>query len=140
MKNSLLRQYLRFLLVGGGLAALCVVVRDVFGQLLPLGRYAYPTSVFMAYALCMALNYLISGSFVYRVRGRSWREASRFLLVAVVASLLVSLLADQLFWFLQWLGHEQYIGAISLMIAALLLSLLSFSLNRKWVYRRGRRP
>jgi GtrA-like protein. len=139
LKNNLLRQYLRFLLVGGGLAVLCVVLREVFGQLLPLGRYAYATSVFLAYALCMVLNYLISGSFVYRVRGRSWAEASRFLLVAVVTSLLVSLLADQLFRFLQWLGGEQYMGAISLMIAALLLSLLNFSLNRKWVYRkRGR--
>ncbi|WP_448679308.1 GtrA family protein [Pseudomonas nicosulfuronedens] len=139
MKNSLLRQYLRFLLVGGGLAALCVVLREVFGQLFPLGRYVYAVSVFLAYALCMVLNYLISGRFVYRLGRRSWGEALRFLLVAVVTSLLVSLLADQLFRFLQWLGGGRYIGAISLMIAALLLSLLSFSLNRKWVYRNGRR-
>lgn len=127
-------------MVGGCLAVLCVVLREVFFQLLPSERFAYPVSVFFAYFVCMLLNYWISGRFVYRVTGRNWREAIRFFIIAIGTSLLVSLLADALLTALLWLGLVRFIGAISLMMSALLLSLLSFSLNRKWVYRVGGKP
>lgn len=114
---------------------LCVVLRELLFLLFPEGAYAYLGSVFCAYFICMALNYWISGAFVYRVAGRSWSEAARFFIVAIATSLLVSLLADLLFRLLQWLGLTDFVGALSLVASALVLSLLSFSLNRKWVYR-----
>ena len=134
-KSSLPRQYARFLLVGSGLAVLCVALREVLFRLFPEGAYAYLGSVFCAYFICMALNYWISGTFVYHVAGRSWSEAARFFVVAIGTSLLVSLLAELLFRLLEWLGLTYFVGALSLAVSALELSLLSFSLNRKWVYR-----
>jgi putative flippase GtrA len=90
------RQYLRFLVVGGSVGLLTLGAREVVG--LGLGtdtRQHYSISVVLAYALGMGCSFLLNHRFTFggRAGSRSWPSFARFIGIALVGMLLTWVLS-----------------------------------------------
>lgn len=136
-----LRQYLRFLLVGGVVGLLTVAARELLGRALGAdSEWHYSVSIALAYALGIICSFLLNHRFTFAQKSdsRDWPAFIRFVGVAVFGMLVTWLLALVLRYGLQLdaiLGDFARPAAFA--AATLIGSLATYPLNAWLVF--GRR-
>lgn len=132
--------YLRFLGSGAAVGTICVLVREAIAWFLGADTKAnYFISVFVVYGIGFALSYFLQARYVfYSSRGniQSPRRISGFIAVAFAGAVLASWLSSTIryeFGLDILLGHLA--PAVSLILAAVLVALPSYSINRFLVFR-----
>jgi putative flippase GtrA len=135
-----LGQYARFLLVGGFVGIVTVACRELLGYLLHADtQRTYSISIVGAYAVGMALSFLLNHRFTYggqRAGKRSWRKFVRFVAVALTGLLATWALSLALRYGLQL---DALLGPAAKLIAfataTVLSSGLTYPLNSWFVFR-----
>ncbi len=127
-RRAILGQLLRFLVSGGIVTALGVGVYAVIALVL---RWHPQLGNFLAYVTAMATGYLLHSRWSFRDHGgtRGGNTVARFLVVSLISLGLNS------FWV--WLLTEPLALSPAWPIAPMLFvtPLVTFTLNRQWVFR-----
>lgn len=133
--------YSRFFAIGTALGVATVAAREVLGRLIPDTPLGYWSSVVIVYAAAMAIGYRLQGRYAFGFdasyltdRGGRWRFA-RFATVAATGSILTAVLAVALRYGTP-LGSltASVAGAASFALAAVATSVVTFALNRRFVF------
>lgn len=132
-----LYQYFRFCVVGGIVGLLALGAMALAELLLPATRVVYVVEVLVVYAVGVVLSYLLQKRFTFAVP-RSERKAAqfhRFVAIALLGAALTTGLSFALKYFFRWPESlAGFSGSLSFALACLLTSLLTFFLNRQWVF------
>jgi putative flippase GtrA len=134
------RGYFRFLGSGAVVGLICVLIREVIAWLLGSDtRTNYFISVFVVYGIGFALSYIFQARYVFQSSQRnksSLRRASGFIVVALTGAVVASWLSSTIRY---ELGFDTLLGqlspAISLLLAAVIVALPNYSINRLFVFR-----
>jgi putative flippase GtrA len=137
-----LSQYARFLVIGGFVGLITVGCRELIGRMLVTDSAAYYSlSVVLAYALGIALTYVLNRRHTFNQRDTS-ASYSTFALFALIA-LLGAFCTWMLSLLLRYGAHLNALlgncaAAAAFALAALLSTLITYPLNARFVFRRGR--
>ncbi len=133
--------YARFFVIGTALGVATVAAREVLGRLIPDTPLGYWSSVVIVYAAAMASGYRLQGRYAFGfdasyLTDRSGRRRfARFATVAATGSILTAALAVALRYGTP-LGSltASVAGAASFALAAVATSVVTFTLNRRYVF------
>ncbi len=133
-----LRQYGRYAFIGVFVGIATVGFREVVAYCLPADSASfYIFSIILAYAFGIVLNFLLQQLFTFRrTNDRSLRTFGRFTLVAVFGVVSTAALASLIRYGMNLdllLGESAAAGAF--IFAALLSSVLTYSLSSQFVFR-----
>ncbi len=131
-------QYARFVIIGAFVGIVSVGCRELIGYLLAADTvWSYSVSVAFAYAVGIALSFLLNHRFTFAGNdsSRNWRIFSRFVAIAVVGLVMTWLLALALRYGTRL---DVHIGSaaklVAFVTAAFLSSLLTYPLNARFVF------
>ena len=133
-----IHQYMRFLFIGGVVAAVGVACRELAAFLLGDTTVArYSVTVIFAYTVGIVVSFMLNSRYTFRQKHarRDWSSFPRFGAVAIVgmiATWLISLLLRFAVNLEPVFG--QLSGTVAFIGAALLASLLTYPLNAKLVF------
>lgn len=133
-----LGQYARFLVIGAFVGIVTVGCRELIGHLLAADtRRNFSISVSLAYAIGIALSFLLNHRFTFGGddRSRNWRVFSRFVAIAIVGLVSTWVLALAL----RYGTHlDARIGSpaklVAFATATFLSTLLTYPLNARFVF------
>jgi putative flippase GtrA len=133
-----LGQYARFVIIGAFVGIVSVGCRELIGYLLAADTASnYSVSVALAYAVGIALSFLLNHRFTFdgNDSSRNWRSFSRFAAIALVGLVMTWLLALAL----RYGTHlDALIGSpaklVSFATATFLSSMLTYPLNARFVF------
>ncbi len=87
-------QYTRFLVVGAFVGLVTLGCRELIGHLLVVdNQRTYSVSVTVAYAIGIALSFLLNHRFTFGAGARSWSKFGKFVAIALVGLLSTWLLS-----------------------------------------------
>jgi len=137
------RRYALYVIVAAVVGVITVALRELVGSLLPRDTPTfYAVSVIVAYACGVVLNYVLQSRFTFGASGgvNSPRRFFAFAMTAVCSSLLTVALSYLLRY---QLGLGELFGAwgstAAFCAAAIIVSIVSYSINAKYVFGNGQR-
>ena len=133
-------QYRRFFLVGTVVGLLAIALRELIAAALPADTpLFYSISVIVVYVFGIVLSYVLQHRFTFKVSlgNSSWRRLGSFIAVALLGALTTWLLS---LVFRYELGFDRIFGQLSgsmaFAVAAVTSSVLTYTLNALFVFRR----
>jgi hypothetical protein len=133
--------FARFFAIGSALGVSALAARDAVGRLLPDSPIGYWLSIVGVYGCAVLVGYQLQGRYAFGATGLSWRRAFgdatlvRYGAVAALGAVLTSGLAVVLRYTTPIaLLSPSLAGALAFAAAALAVSLVTFVLNRRYVF------
>ena len=137
-----IKSFLRYSAVGAFVGIMALAALALLEAIFPASRIAYVVSIVGVYGAGIVLNYVLQKTFTFSVKSDLdlKRSLGRFVVVALVGALLTISLSYALRYHLCWASELLLLaGPASFGMACLVASILTFYLNRTWVFKREHR-
>ncbi|WP_431820004.1 GtrA family protein [Burkholderia sp. F1] len=128
-----LRQYLRFLAVGGFVALCTVAFREFLGWMLPSETAGFTISVILAWAAGTVLSYFLQKRITFNAARGKRAVFAKFCVVSALSGAMCAL-ASNLFYLMVHALSPALAHTIAFVLGSLVASLLSFALYRTQVF------